>query len=81
MVKKGPTETDKAEAEKMAGKAVEALTLENFQQLHTDIIDAASDLFGKIPWQLDLVQARKIAAQERKPLYIWGVSGNPFGPT
>jgi hypothetical protein len=35
--------------------------------------------WSQIPWMLDLTAARKKAAAEGKPLYVWSMSGEPLG--
>lgn len=35
----------------------------------------------KIPWQTDLTGARKQAAAENKPLFLWEMDGHPLGCT
>lgn len=35
--------------------------------------------WNKIPWLLDLNEARKKAAAQGKPLFVWSMSGEPLG--
>ena len=35
--------------------------------------------FWDVPWQLSLGEARRKAAREGKPLFIWSMDGNPLG--
>ncbi len=39
----------------------------------------AESSWSSIPWQLDLTAARKKAAAEGKPLFVWTMSGEPLG--
>jgi hypothetical protein len=34
-----------------------------------------------IPWQTDLWEARRLAAQQRRPIFLWAMNGNPLGCT
>jgi hypothetical protein len=34
-----------------------------------------------IPWETDLWIARRRAAEERKPIFLWAMNGNPLGCT
>ena len=34
-----------------------------------------------IPWQTDLWAARRLAAREGKPIFLWAMNGNPLGCT
>ncbi|MCL4541156.1 MAG: hypothetical protein M1396_02275 [Chloroflexi bacterium] len=34
-----------------------------------------------IPWQTDLWEARRLALQSGKPLFLWAMNGNPLGCT
>jgi hypothetical protein len=35
--------------------------------------------WARIPWMGDLAEARKKAAAEDKPLYVWTMAGEPLG--
>ena len=37
--------------------------------------------WDEIPWTTSLWEARKKAAAEGKPLFIWAANGNPLGVT
>ncbi len=34
-----------------------------------------------IPWQTDLWEARRLAAEQDKPIFLWAMNGNPLGCT
>ena len=34
-----------------------------------------------IPWQTDLWEARRLAAEAGKPIFLWAMNGNPLGCT
>jgi hypothetical protein len=34
-----------------------------------------------IPWQTDLRDARRLATESRKPIFLWAMNGNPLGCT
>ncbi len=58
----------------------ENLTQEEFQQLHTKLQPGAAT-WRTIPWRTSLLDARRVAAQEEKPLFIWAMDGHPLGCT
>ena len=35
--------------------------------------------WATIPWQTDLWEARRLAAQADKPIFMWAMNGNPLG--
>lgn len=35
----------------------------------------------EIPWETDLWVARRRAAAEQKPIFLWAMNGNPLGCT
>lgn len=35
--------------------------------------------WAQVPWMGDLAEARKKAAAEDKPLYVWTMAGEPLG--
>jgi hypothetical protein len=57
------------------------LTTERFEQLHKEIQPAKDAAWRTIPWQLSLLDAQRIAAKQRKPIFIWAMDGHPLGCT
>jgi hypothetical protein len=35
--------------------------------------------WASIPWQTDLWEARRLAAETGKPIFMWAMNGNPLG--
>jgi hypothetical protein len=35
--------------------------------------------WATIPWQTDLWEARRLAAEQGKPIFLWAMNGNPLG--
>ena len=35
--------------------------------------------WASIPWQTDLWEARKLAREHNKPIFMWSMNGNPLG--
>jgi hypothetical protein len=35
--------------------------------------------WASIPWQTDLWAARRLAAEQGKPIFAWMMNGNPLG--
>ena len=42
---------------------------------------ANEDNWDRIPWQINLWEARKQAAAQGKPILLWEMDGNPLGCT
>ena len=34
-----------------------------------------------VPWQTDLRDARRLAEESNKPIFLWAMNGNPLGCT
>ncbi len=34
-----------------------------------------------VPWQTDLRDARRLAEERNKPIFLWAMNGNPLGCT
>jgi hypothetical protein len=34
-----------------------------------------------IPWQVDLLEAQRMAVEQSKPIFIWAMDGHPLGCT
>jgi len=59
--------------------AAEPAELERVREL---ILPAAEELaWRKIPWLTDLWDARKKAAEEARPIFLWEMDGHPLGCT
>lgn len=53
---------------------------ENLDRLKTLVKPRAEEMkWEEIPWQVDLWQARRKAAEAGKPLVLWEMDGNPMG--
>jgi hypothetical protein len=55
---------------------------ENFREI-LDYVQPKPDevRWQAIPWQTDLWQARRLAAEQGKPIFLWAMNGNPLGCT
>jgi hypothetical protein len=60
-------------------QATEALTQAEFEKLHRDLQPPKDELWRSIPWKTSIVDACKLAAQEKKPLVMRVRSGHPLG--
>ena len=57
-----------------------ALTGVNFAELHAMIKpQTGEDAWAEIPWQINLWEARKRAAADGKPIFLWEMDGHPLG--
>ena len=62
--------------------AVEPIRQEQADKLAAIIKPAKDeDKWATIPWQIDLWQARKLAAEQGKPILLWEMDGHPLGCT
>ena len=61
-------------------QASEPINPKQFDKLHALIKpNAAEEKFMKIPWMIDLWEARKKAAAEDRPILLWEMDGHPLG--
>jgi len=52
----------------------------DFEKLHALIKPEADELkFLRVPWLTSVTEARRKAAAEGKPLFIWTMAGEPLG--
>jgi hypothetical protein len=64
------------------GRAAEPIGPERFVEFRNVILPGArEDRWARIPWQPSLWQARKVAAAQGKPIFLWEMDGNPLGCT
>jgi hypothetical protein len=62
-----------------AAQAIEPITPEQFKQLQTVIKPTpTADKWDRIPWMIDLWEARRRAAAEGKPILVWEMDGHPL---
>jgi hypothetical protein len=49
-------------------------------ELHASLTSVV-EKWRRIPWKVDLLEARSAALTERKPLFLWSMNGHPLGCT
>ena len=59
--------------------AQEELNEERFKELMESIVPAEN--LSPIEWQPDLLEAQKMALEQKKPMFIWSMDGHPLGCT
>ena len=57
------------------------LTEKEFRTLHEQLKPAADEPWRTIPWKISLLDAQRIAAEQKKPIFIWAMDGHPLGCT
>jgi hypothetical protein len=63
-------------------RAAEPIGEERFIALKNAIKAAPDeDRWARIPWKASLWEARKAAAAQGKPIFLWEMDGNPLGCT
>jgi hypothetical protein len=51
-----------------------------FRKLHKEL-QPGDEPWRTIPWKISLLNAQKLAAVQRKPIFIWAMDGHPLGCT
>jgi hypothetical protein len=64
-----------------AQSSADELTEAKFAELHKELQPAADEPWLTIPWKIDLLDAQRTAAREKKPIFIWAMDGHPLGCT
>ena len=59
--------------------AAEELTVAEFEKLHKELQPPKDELWSTIPWQMSILEARELAAKEKKPLVMRVRAGHPLG--
>ncbi|MCI0340799.1 MAG: hypothetical protein L0216_06550 [Planctomycetales bacterium] len=59
----------------------EGLSVTEFERLHRDLAPPAVETWRTIPWKTSLLEAREVAAREKKPLFLWAMDGHPLACT
>ena len=60
--------------------SADELTHERFSELHAEL-QPGDEPWRTIPWKIDLLDAQRAAAKQRKPIFIWAMDGHPLGCT
>jgi hypothetical protein len=63
------------------GLSMAELSFKDFEALMKDIAAPSNATWRSIPWKTSLLDAQRVAARERKPLFIWAMDGHPLGCT
>jgi|GEM_PF-679486 len=53
----------------------------SIQEQCEQICQDTSAPWRSIPWQTDLLNAQKMAAESEKPIFVWAMDGHPLGCT
>ena len=53
----------------------------DFLVLHSQLQPSKNELWRTIPWKITLIDAQRVAVQEKKPIFIWAMDGHPLGCT
>lgn len=64
-----------------AHASAQELTQEEFRRLHAELQADADAPWRSIPWKISVLEGQRIAAEQKKPLFIWAMDGHPLGCT
>jgi hypothetical protein len=59
----------------------EELTEAEFRKLHAELQPDQTAMWRSVPWKTSVLSAQQIAADEKKPIFIWAMDGHPLGCT
>jgi hypothetical protein len=57
----------------------DGLTVQEFEKLHRELQPPKDEAWLSIPWKTSLLEARDLAAEQKKPILIWSMDGHPLG--
>ena len=57
------------------------LTEADFLKIHAELQPDNSALWRSVPWKTSVLSAQQIAAEQKKPIFIWAMDGHPLGCT
>ena len=57
----------------------DGLSAEQFEKLHRELQPPKDEAWLSVPWKISLLEARDLAAAQKKPILIWSMDGNPLG--
>ena len=57
------------------------LTEADFLKIHAELQPDDSALWRSVPWKTSVLSAQHVAAEQKKPIFIWAMDGHPLGCT
>ena len=57
----------------------DGLTAEAFEKLHKELQPPKDEAWMSVPWKINLLEARDLAAEQKKLILIWSMDGHPLG--
>lgn len=64
----------------MSAPTTPEIDRQSFREALAYVLPRAEDMkWASIPWQTDLWEARRLAGEQRKPIFMWAMNGNPLG--
>ena len=61
--------------------AADTLPVSEFLALHRQLQPRQDEVWRTIPWKVSLLEAQRVAAREKKPIFVWAMDGHPLGCT
>jgi hypothetical protein len=62
------------------GPRTTAIEVGTFRETMAFLRPKAEEMtWASIPWQTDLWEARRLATETGKPIFMWAMNGNPLG--
>ena len=58
----------------------QGLEKQEFVKLHRSLLPV-DEAWKTVPWEVDLLKARRMAGEVNKPIFIWAMDGHPLGCT
>jgi hypothetical protein len=64
----------------MSASTAPEIDRQTFENTIAHVLPHAEEMtWASIPWQTDLWEARRLAADQGKPIFAWMMNGNPLG--
>jgi len=64
-----------------AAATADEFTEADFLKIHAELQPDDSALWRSVPWKTSVLSAQQIAAEQKKPIFIWAMDGHPLGCT
>ena len=65
----------------VASAMADELTEAEFLKIHAELQPDDSALWRSVPWKTSVLSAQQVAAEQKKPIFIWAMDGHPLGCT
>lgn len=63
----------------LVGAQTMAINEAEFKKLHREVVPKKTALWETIPWEVDILEAKRKAEESGRLIFMWSMDGHPMG--